>query len=164
MKRTTPIALAGMALLATASGQSPKGDEAPPTPEATPTASASENASETAAPEGETAQAPATAEKTLIPTAFQGKWGETEEYSACAAGAAGGLTITGNELRYEGLGTVTVSDVRRIDADTIAIEGRYAETGQAPSKDVEEKLKLANGGAHLSEIFAGTVPFDYIRC
>ena len=114
-----------------------------------------------AAPAG--ADSPA-AEQPLIPAAFQGRWGETEEHTACAAGGSGGLTITESELRYEGLGTTSISDVRRIDANTVAIEGRYAETGQAPTKDVEQQLKLSGDGAHLSEVFAGTAPFDYIRC
>ena len=160
VKRIALGTLTGLALLMTACGSAQEESESGTVEQdAAPAATASESP----AAEPAVTETPA-AEQPLIPADFHGKWGETEEYSACTAGASGGLTITGNELRYEGLGTTTISDVRRIDADTIAIEGRYAETGQPPSKDVEQQLKLSGDGAHLSEIFAGTVPFDYIRC
>ena len=159
VKRIALGTLTVLALLVAGCGSAQDSESAVVEQDASPAA----DASETPDPEPDVADSPA-AEQPLIPAAFQGRWGETEESSACAAGGSGGLTITESELRYEGLGTTSISDVRRIDANTVAIEGRYAETGQAPTKDVEQQLKLSGDGAHLSEVFAGTAPFDYIRC
>ena len=158
VKRIAFGTLTGLALLITACGPAQESDSAAVEQDATPTGSASET------PEAEPAvtDSPA-AEQPLIPAAFQGRWGDAEDHMACSSEETGGLTITANELRY-GVGTVDISKATRIDTDTLAIERRYSEKGQASSKDVNHQLKLANDGERLSEIFDGMAPFDYIRC
>ncbi len=157
MTKLTPIALLGLALLATACGPAQDGDEADAT-EGAPTASASEEANAQTPPTETASEA-----EPLIPAQFQGNWGEAEDHLNCAPDGSNVIRVTADTIAYP-TGTTQISEARAIDADTIAITGRYGDTGQAPSKDVSQQLKLSNGGDTLSEIFAGMAPFDYIRC
>ena len=155
---TKPIssALLPLVLLATACGPAADGEEGAAQEVAAPTAAPSEVA---ASPESE-----ATSEaEPLIPAKFQGEWGEVDDSHRCAPDGSNVMRVTADTLVYS-TGTVQITGAEEIDADTLAITGRYGEDGQAPTKDVSHQLKLANGGNTLSEIFDGMAPFDYNRC
>ena len=155
MKRPIPTALLGLALLATACGTA-QDSEAADTKDV-----AAATASEGAGPEPAPSDAPS--EEPLIPAKFQGNWGEAEGHLDCASDGSNVMRVTADTIAYP-TGTTQISEASAIDADTIAITGRYGETGQPPSKNVSQQLKLSNGGDTLSEIFDGMAPFDYIRC
>ncbi|MEL7690643.1 hypothetical protein [Citromicrobium bathyomarinum] len=155
MKRLTPIALLGLALLTTACGSAQDAEKAD-----------AQDVAALGAGEGTSAEpAPSdpAKEEPLIPAKFQGNWGEAEDHLNCAPDGSNVMRVTANTIVYP-TGTTQISEASPIDADAIAITGRYGETGQEPSKDVNQQLKLSNGGDTLSEIFDGMAPFDYIRC
>jgi len=105
------------------------------------------------------AQAPAT-----IPARYRGTWGSEGDHMACAGENSGSdMTITANRIDY-GSGRTDISGVRRVDANTIASEGRYGDTGKPTSKAVSQKIELSGDGKRLSEVFDGMEPFDYNRC
>jgi len=99
-----------------------------------------------------------------IPARYRGTWGGEGDHMACSGDLSGDdMTITANRIKY-GSGRIEVSKVRRVNDNTIAIEGRYGQTGQAASSAVSHEIELSDDGKRLSELFDGMEPFDYNRC
>ena len=115
--------------------------------------------------ESATAARPGQAALNTIPARYRGTWGGEGDHMACARENSGqDMTITANRIVYYGSGRVEISSVRRVSANTIAVEGRYGENGKPTTEPVSHEIELSDDGERLSELFDGMEPFDYNRC
>lgn len=115
---------------------------------------------------GTDARDPSTAPETVIPMAFQGRWGMVP--ADCASNrsdAKGLLTIGSKVLRfYESVGTLKGEATR---SDT-TIRGQFEFTGEGMTWNRDVTLSLSPDGDTLTRLDRGDDqpggPFTYARC
>lgn len=101
---------------------------------------------------------------TQIPERFRGHWDDaTDPEFACSNVSTSGMRVQPLRLQYYE-GREDVSEVRRIDADTIELDTRYAEFEEPTSTTATVRLTISAGGEKLTYKIEGYDPFAYIRC